>query len=112
MEKVNIGTYAFGDAATAVPEKLKTAREIGYTGIEFLAQDMENPVEDLKAWLAEAGMECVSLHAGVDAMSEMIPKMAALGGKMIICPGHPCSTKEEALELARLLFVWRLEWTL
>ena len=101
--KVNIGTYAFGgfggpDGPT-VQDKLKSAAAMGYTGIEFLAQDLSgNTVEDLKKWLDETGLECVSVHADLNLMSDIFPKMAALGGKMVICPSGLPNTKEEVKE--------------
>ena len=67
MEKINIGTYSFGrDGNMTLLDKLKAAKELGYTGIEFLADDMQYSAEELKGWLDEAGVEAVSLHAAMD----------------------------------------------
>ena len=105
MEKINIGTYSFGrDGNMTLLDKLKAAKELGYTGIEFLADDMQYSAEELKGWLDEAGVEAVSLHAAMDLITEeTIKKMSDIGGKMIICPGHPFCDKAEAIDLAKLL---------
>ena len=105
MERINIGTYAFGmGSSMTLLEKLKAAKEMGYTGIELLANDLQNnTVEQLKAVLAESGMECVSSHVAYDLMEELLPKFAELGGKMMMVPMYAFANKEEALELAAKL---------
>ena len=105
MENINIGTYAFGMGSDLdVAGKLKAAKAMGYTGIEFLAADLQNnSEEDLRKALEEAGMECVSLHAQMDLIEELLPKFAALGGKMIICPSYQFADKAEAIALAKEL---------
>ena len=107
--KINIGTYSLGGGfpgSTGGPtllEKLKTIKELGYDGVEFLANDMNNSVEDLKAWLEEAGLEVAGLHAAINLIEENIPKIAALGGNNIVCPNYRFNCKEEAIELAKEL---------
>lgn len=105
MRKLNIGTYSFGmDSSISLAYRLEKAREIGYTGIEFLADDLSNnSTKDLRKMLEDNSLECVSLHAGMDLISINIPKMVDLGGKMIICPGYSFSNREEAIDCARLL---------
>lgn len=105
MEQVNIGTYAFGmDSELTLGEKLKKAAEMGYTGIEFLANDLKNnSEEELKKALDEAGIRCVSLHAAMELIPELLPKFAALGGKMVICPSYQFADKAEAIALAKKL---------
>lgn len=105
MEKVNIGTYAFNQARELdLLGKLKKAKELGYTGIEFLARDLQlNDEATLKAYLEEAGLECVSLHAEIQLIPELLPKFAALGGKMIIVPHYNFADKAEAITLAKEL---------
>ena len=108
MEKLNVGTYSLGGGfgAPAVPllDQLKQARAMGYTGIEFLENDLRNnSVEDIKAWCAEAGIEPVGVHCAPDSIPEIVPIMAAIGGKMVVTPQMAFTDKESAIAFAKKL---------
>ncbi len=105
--KVNIGTYSFGGIASylglgpTLLEKFKTIKALGFDGVELLPVDLDNPVEDIKKWAEETGLEIVSVHA--EPTEEIVKKMAALGGKAVIWAGTDFCNKEEAVELAHKL---------
>lgn len=103
--KVNIGTYSFGmQSDMSLAEKLKKAKEIGYDGIEFLANDFKaHSVDEIKKMLDDNGLMCVSTHAQMGEVADLIPKIAELGGKFVIVASHAFANKEEALDLAKLL---------
>ncbi len=105
--KVNIGTYSFGGIASylglgpTLREKFQTIKRLGFDGVELLPVDLDNDVEDIKRWAAEAGLEITSVHA--EPSEEIVRKMAALGGKAVIWAGTPFCNKEEAIEVAHQL---------
>ena len=108
--RVNIGTYSLGGGfpgSTGGPtleEKLQKIADLGYDGVEFLANDMaNNSVEDIKAALEKTGLKVAGLHAAINLIEENIPKIAALGGTNIVCPSYRFNSKEEAIELAQEL---------
>lgn len=108
MEKLNIGTYSlgggFGGPSVPLLDQLKQARAMGYTGIEFLENDLRNnSVEDIKAWCAEAGIEPVGVHCQPDAIPEIVPIMAAVGGQMVVTPQMAFYDKESAIAFAKKL---------
>ena len=67
--KVNIGTYSFGGIESylglglTLKEKFQKIKDLGFDGVELLPVDLDNPVEDIKAWADEIGLEIVSVHA-------------------------------------------------
>ena len=105
--KVNIGTYSFGGIASylglgpTLLEKFKTIKALGFDGVELLPVDLDNPVEDIKKWAQETGLEIVSVHA--EPTEEIVKKMAALGGKAVIWASTDFCNKEEAIEVAHKL---------
>lgn len=105
MEKLNVQMYSLGwDNKDPMPESFKKLAAMGYSGVEFAGSNYGGmSVEEMKAALAEAGLEAVSSHVAMDKMEADIPYVAAIGGKMIVCPMHAFATKEEALEMAELL---------
>ena len=80
--KVNIGTYSFGGIASylglgpTLLEKFQTIKALGFDGVELLPVDLDNPVEDIKKWAEETGLEIVSVHA--EPTEEIVKKMAAI----------------------------------
>ena len=54
--KVNIGTYSFGGIESylglglTLKEKFEKIKSLGFDGVELLPVDLDNPVEDIKAW--------------------------------------------------------------
>ena len=105
--KVNIGTYSFGGIASylglgpTLREKFQTIKSLGFDGVELLPVDLDNDVEDIRRWAAEAGLEITSVHA--EPTEEIVRKMAALGGKAVIWASTPFCNKEEAVEVAHQL---------
>ena len=105
--KVNIGTYSFGGIESylglgpTLKEKFQLIKSLGFDGVELLPVDLDNPVEDIKAWADEVGLEIVSVHAKPEL--EIVKKMAALGGKAVIWASTPFNTTEEAIEVAHEL---------
>jgi len=105
--KVNIGTYSFGGIESylglgpTLKEKFQLIKSLGFDGVELLPVDLDNPVEDIKAWADEAGLEIVSVHA--KPSEDIVKKMAALGGKAVIWASTPFNSTEEAIEVAHEL---------
>ena len=106
--KIGIGTYSFGGMASflglgpTLLEKFQTIASLGFKTVELLAADLaDNDVEDIKKWLAETGLEAVSVHA--EPTEEVVKKMAALGGKAVIWPMTAMANKAEAIEVAKIL---------
>ena len=105
--KVGIGTYSFGGIESylglgpTLLEKFKKIKALGFTSVELLPVDLDNDVEDIKAWLKETGLEVTSVHA--EPTEEIVKKMAALGGKAVIWAGTPFCNKSEAIEVAKQL---------
>ncbi len=108
--KIGIGTYSFGGIASflglgpTLKEKFEAMKALGYTQVELLANDLNNDVEDIKKWAGEVGVEIVSIHA--EPSEEVVRKMAALGGKMVILASSRFNCKAEAIELAKQLDEW------
>jgi len=105
--KVGIGTYSFGGIASylglgpTLLEKFKTIRSLGFDYVELLPVDLDNNIEDIKKWLAETGLEVVSIHA--EPTEDVVKKLAALGGKAVIWASTPFCNKAEAIEVAKQL---------
>ena len=108
--KIGIGTYSFGGIASflglgpTLKEKFESMKALGYTQVELLAGDLDNDVEDIKKWAEEVGVEIVSIHA--EPSEEVVKKMAAIGGKMVILASSRFNCKAEAIELAKQLDEW------
>ncbi len=105
--KVGIGTYSFGGIASylglgpTLLEKFQMIKELGFDYVELLPADLDYEIEDIKAWLKQTGLEVISIHA--KPTEEIVKKMAALGGKVVIWAGSPFNCKAEAIELAHEL---------
>ncbi len=105
--KIGIGTYSFGGIASylglgpTLLEKFRTIKALGYDSVELLPVDLDHDAADIKAWLAETGLEVFSVHA--EPTEEVVKKMAAIGGKAVIWAGTPFCDKAEAIEVARQL---------
>jgi sugar phosphate isomerase/epimerase len=105
--KIGIGTYSFGGIASylglgpSLEEKCKMAKELGFDSVELLPVDLDNDIEDIKRWLAENGVEAVSVHA--EPTEEIVKKMAAIGGKAVVWAGTSFCNRAEAIEVAEIL---------
>ena len=104
---IGIGTYSFGGMASylglglTLLEKLEAAKRLGFTQVELLPVDLYNDPEDIKKWLAQTGLEIVSVHA--EPNEEMVKRLAAVGGKAVIWPMTAFCNKAEAIEVAKQL---------
>lgn len=105
MEKLGIQLYSLGfDNKDPMPEAFQKLAALGYKEVEFAGSNYGGmSVEEMKKALAAAGLTAVSAHVSMENMEKDIPYVAAIGGKMVICPMFNFANKEEALELARLL---------
>jgi len=103
--KVNIGTYSFGmRSPMSLEDKIKKAKEIGYDGVELLANDLQNnSTADIKKWLTENGMAFYDAHCSMEQVEEVLPMIKELGGFCATVAMHPFSNKAEALEVAKML---------
>ena len=107
MEHVSLGTYSLinggmgEDTPKTLEEKFKWIKELGYDGVELLLSELEeNTPEELEKALAKYGLACVSAHVWLESMEKMIPVMARLGAKQIICPNARMATKIDAVRVA------------
>lgn len=105
MENLGIQLYSLGfDNHDPMPESFQKLAAMGYKEVEFAGSNYGGmSVEEMKQALEAAGLKAVSSHVSMDNMEKDIPYVAAIGGKMIICPMFDFANKEEALELAKLL---------
>ena len=101
MDKVYLQTYSLGqtfrDDFKGSMEKLKA---LGYDGVEFAGYYGDMTATELKAYLDEIGMECVSGHVQLNQIEETIPFLKEVGARLIICPMTRFQTKEECLQVA------------
>ena len=78
----------------------------GYTGVEFAGYG-DLSADEMKAVLADNGLDAVGSHVGIDRLlnnlDEEIAYNKAVGSKYIICPGAEMETKEGVIELAKSL---------
>lgn len=101
MENINLQLYSFGfDCPLSLLEKIKAAKEMGYSGVEFARGYEEIPVEDVQKALDEAGVKAVSAHVAFNFMEQDLPYLAKLGVKYVACPMAAFNTIEEAKETA------------
>lgn len=101
MKNIALQLYSFGfDKPMTLAEQFQEAARMGYTGVELIRNYMDVPAETLKQQADEAGIAIVSAHVPMDYIVNDLPYLAKLGMKMIICPGTPFATKEEALIVA------------
>ncbi len=104
MDNISLALYSYGmDSALTMEEKLKTASEMGYAGVEFAGGYGGLEASELKVLLTQYNLSPVSSHVRFDEVDKHVALMSELGGQMIIVPSHPFATKEEALEFAAQL---------
>ncbi len=105
MEKFGIQLYSLGfDSKEPMPEAFQKLSAMGYQEVEFAGSNYGGmSVQEMKSALEAAGLRAVSSHVSMENMEKDIPYVAAIGGKMIICPMFDFANKEEALELAGML---------
>ncbi len=101
MNDINLQLYSFGHECTlSLTEKIETAAQMGFSGVEFARGYEDLPVETVKQALEGSGAKAVSAHVMLEFMEEDIPYLAKLGVKFVFCPSANFCSKEEAKELA------------
>lgn len=104
MDNIYLALYSFGfDSPLSMEEKLKTAAEIGYTGVEFAGGYGGLDAAKMKEALARYGLKAVSSHVQAGGVVNDLPFLAGIGAKMAVVPGYPFATRDEALECADTL---------
>ena len=107
MKHVSVGTYSFGMGSPLdTAGKLKKAAEMGCWGIELLEGDLALSDEALKAALADAPINLVSIHARMtdpEKFGAMCARLAPLGLKLAVVPGLDFCDREETLDAAAIL---------
>ena len=103
MDKVYLATYSYGmDNSLTMLDKIRTAAEIGYAGVELSGGYEGRTATEINEVLKETGIEVIS-HVQLGKIEEELPFLAELGAKFVICPMHNFATREEALDLANKL---------
>ena len=104
MEKRYLQLYSIKDeTAKDFKAALKKVKEAGYTGVEFAGNYGNMTAPELKAFLAELGLEAISAHIVSDMVAQNLDFCAELGLKYIIDPWANMSTDEEAEAFAQKL---------
>ncbi|MGI6039135.1 MAG: TIM barrel protein [Clostridiales bacterium] len=104
MDKVYLATYSYGmDNSLTMLDKIRTAAEIGYAGVELSGGYEGRTASEINEVLKETGIEVISSHVQLGKIEEELPFLAELGAKFVICPMHNFATREEALDLANKL---------
>ncbi len=98
-QEYGIQMYSVRDTAEkSLKKALEEVAKMGYKYVEF-AGFFENPSEEVKAWLLEYGLKCVSTHTSIqsvapEAIEETIAYHKALGCETIIVPWAEWDTPE------------------
>jgi sugar phosphate isomerase/epimerase len=104
MERISLALYSFGmDSALTMEQKLRTAAEIGYHGVEFAGGFGGLDAAGINRILRETGLVAHSAHVRFDDMDAQLPMLAEIGVAMCIVPMHAFATKEETLAFAEQL---------
>ena len=82
---------------------IRRMKEIGYTGLEFAFAFGGMELNDMKALLAELGLDPISAHIRLDQIPEHLEYAAELGLRYIVDPMARFSTYDEAVEYAKKL---------
>lgn len=105
LDKRYIQLYSLGGAMQQdFLGSLKRVAEIGFTGVEFAGGFYGGlTASELKAKLAELGLEPLSSHIPLNDVSGHLDYAAELGLRYIIVPMESFETYEQALALAKRL---------
>ena len=103
MENINVQVYSLVSEPLTPVEKLRTIAKLGFAGAEFTADFTQVPLEEMKKVLEETGLKVHSAHIGLDQIESVLPYLAELGAKLVICPMTNFCNKAEALEVAEEL---------
>lgn len=91
MFKLGVQIYSVRNEYAADPLScFKQMKAFGYDGAELFGSIKTHPAEQLKAWLAEAGLEICGYHTQVAEIREDIDAVIAynrtLGNRFVIVP--------------------------
>lgn len=101
MDNVNLQLFSFGmECELSFLDKIRSAGEMGYAGVEFVRDYADIPVEDVVKTLEESGVKAVGAHVAFDFMEQDLPYLAKTGMKFVACPMTPFKSAEEAKEVA------------
>lgn len=101
MDKIYLQVYSVREVLKdAYRETLRKVAEMGYNGIEFAMGYGGMSVEEMKAFLAETGLDAIASHVALENIEADIPYLAALGVPYIICPMTSLESMEEVREKA------------
>ena len=110
MQKVFVGTYSIinggygDDTPQTLDAQLAEIKRLGYDGVEFLANDLENHTpEEIRELLDKYGLEAYSSHMTVEAMEGLFEKGQALGLKYFFSARENIITAEDAVYVASRL---------
>lgn len=104
MERISLALYSFGmDSTLSLEQKLRTAAEIGYDGVEFAGGFGGLEAPEIRRILKDTGLTAHSAHVQYRDIDAQLPMLAELGVGMCIVPMHPFATKEETLAFAAQL---------
>lgn len=102
MKKVALQLFSIKDISTdkGIFESLKTAKELGYDGVEF-AGFFDKSVEEIKQELDRLGLEVAGAHIKYDAIvadiDATIANLKLLGAYSVSIPWLTCNTKEDCI---------------
>lgn len=92
MAKMGIALQLYtlrDETADDFPGTLRKVAELGYQGVEFAGYGGLSP-DELKALLAELGLQAVGSHVGLERLKrhldEEIAMNLAIGSKYVVCP--------------------------
>ena len=82
MDKIYLQMYSFGEfEPEKTKEHLKAAADMGFSGVELFGPDLATDAKTMKGWLADYGLEAISLHTDTDKIVSLIPYARELGLK-------------------------------
>ena len=85
---------------------LRKVAEIGYKGVEFAGYG-DMTAENLKSYLEKIGLKSVGSHVGLDLLKNNLDEVIAynkvIGTSYIVCPWANYESKEDFIEMAKLL---------
>lgn len=89
MENIGVQLYSFSGVDLSIKEKIRSAAEFGYAGVEFAGNYGGMTAPELRAFLRENGLWAHTAHVGLDRIGQEIPFLAELGVRHVIYPYCP-----------------------
>lgn len=103
MDKVYIQVYSIREQLQDFKGAMRKLKDMGYAGVEFASNYGGMNAKDLKSFLDDTGLDCISAHIGFDQTPEMIDYMAEVGARYIICPMARINNYDEAMQAAETI---------